>query len=82
MGLGDQLDAVRRSASASGVTVVVDLHGKLVDLTLTQDALRQRPADLATTIRRLTATASTAALTEGLALLTTTIPPTLLPPER
>jgi len=54
MGLGERLDAVRREASASGVTVVVDLHGKLVDLSFTREALTLRPAALAGVIRELT----------------------------
>ena len=78
MGLGERLDAVRREASASGVTVVVDLHGKPVDLAFTREALALRPAELASVIRRLADEAAAAAVAEGLSILADVVPPDLL----
>lgn len=78
MGLGERLDAVRCGASSSGVTVVVDLHGKPVDLTFTREALALRPADLASVIRRLADEAAAAAAAEGLSILADVVPPDLL----
>ncbi|NUT53895.1 MAG: hypothetical protein HOV94_42390 [Saccharothrix sp.] len=79
MGLGERLDAVRCEASASGVTVVVDLHGKPVDLSFTREALTLRPADLADVVRRVADEAAAAALAEGMAILAETVPADLLP---
>ncbi|MEU4443006.1 hypothetical protein AB0K14_27385 [Actinosynnema sp. NPDC050801] len=78
MGLGERLDAVRREASASGVTVVVDLHGKLVDLSFTREALAVRPDELAGLIRRLADEAAAAAVAEGTSILAEVFPPELL----
>ncbi|XVS62547.1 hypothetical protein ACQPYE_30390 [Actinosynnema sp. CA-299493] len=78
MGLGERLDAVRREASASGVTVVVDLHGKPVDLSFTREALALRPAELAGVIRELADEAAAAAVAEGVAILADVVPPDLL----
>ncbi|ONI90190.1 hypothetical protein ALI22I_12740 [Saccharothrix sp. ALI-22-I] len=76
-GLGERLDAVRRETSASGVTVVVDLHGKLVDLSFTREALDLRPTELAGIVRRLTDEAADAALAEGMAVLADVVPANL-----
>lgn len=78
MGLGERLDAVRREASASGVTVVVDLHGKLVDLSFMREALAVRPAELAAVVRRLVDEAAAEALAEGMSVLADVVPPELL----
>jgi hypothetical protein len=78
MGLGERLDAVRREASASGVTVVVDLHGKPVDLAFTREALTLRPAELAGLIRELVDEAAAAAVAEGVAIVADVVPPDLL----
>ncbi len=69
-GLAARLDVIRQSARDGGVSVTVDLYGKLVDLTIDQRAMRQRATDLAALIERLTARATAAALTEGRAALT------------
>ncbi|WP_306749249.1 hypothetical protein [Saccharothrix yanglingensis] len=76
VGLSERLDAVRRGASARGVTVVVDLHGKLVDLAFEREALSMRPHELAGVVRALAEEASEAALAEGTALLADVVPPT------
>ncbi|WP_106618300.1 hypothetical protein [Saccharothrix carnea] len=78
MGLGERLDAVRCEASGSGVTVVVDLHGKPVDLSFTREALTLRPAELADVVRRLADEAAAAAVAEGMAILADVVPPHLL----
>ncbi|MEU5694622.1 hypothetical protein [Actinosynnema sp. NPDC020468] len=72
--LGERLDAIRREASAEGVTVVVDLHGKPVDLAFDRTALTMRPDDLAALVRGLVAQAAADALAEGIAVLTETVP--------
>ncbi|MBY8848905.1 hypothetical protein [Saccharothrix longispora] len=79
VGLSERLDAVRREASARGVTVVVDLHGKLVDLVFEREALSMRPHELAGVVRALAEEASEAALAEGTALLADVVPPTWSP---
>jgi hypothetical protein len=79
MGLGERLDAVRAEASGRGVTVVVDLHGKPVDLAFTREALSLRPAELAAVIRDLADEAATAAVTEARSILADVVPPDLLP---
>lgn len=78
MGLGERLDAVRAEASASGVAVVVDLHGKLVDLSFTREALAVRPDELARVVRRLADEAAAAAVAEGMSILADVVPPNLL----
>ncbi|MEU4767124.1 hypothetical protein AB0H12_28105 [Actinosynnema sp. NPDC023794] len=78
MGLGERLDAVRREASASGVTVVVDLHGKLVDLSFAREALTLRPAALAGLVRQLADEAAAAAVAEGMSIVADVVPPDLL----
>jgi hypothetical protein len=78
MGLGERLDAVRREASSSGVTVVVDLHGKLVDLSFAREALTLRPDALAGLVRELTAEAAAAAVAVGLAIVADVVPADLL----
>ena len=78
MGLGERLDAVRREASSSGVTVVVDLHGKPVDLSFEREALTLRPAALADLVRRLADEAAAAAVAEGVSILADVVPPDLL----
>ncbi|MBB5804506.1 hypothetical protein F4560_004274 [Saccharothrix ecbatanensis] len=74
MGLGERLDAIRREASASGVTVVVDLHGKPVDLEFTREALSLRPDELAGVVRRLAGEAAAAALADGMAVVGEVVP--------
>ncbi|PRY44558.1 hypothetical protein CLV43_102123 [Umezawaea tangerina] len=78
MGVGERLDAVRCAAEDHGVVVVVDLHGKPVDLTFTREALRMGPADLAAVVRRLTAEAAAAALAEGMAVIGELVPEALV----
>jgi hypothetical protein len=78
MGIGERLDAIRCGAEEHGVAVVVDLHGKLVDLSFTREALRARPAELADAVRRVTADATASALAEGLAVVGELVPESLL----
>lgn len=80
MGIGERLDAIRCAAEAQGVAVVVDLHGKLVDLSFTREALRVRPDELADVVRRLTADAAASALAEGMAVVGELVPASLLTP--
>ncbi|MFT7838950.1 hypothetical protein Q5530_22650 [Saccharothrix sp. BKS2] len=80
MGLGERLDAVRREASGRGVTVVVDLHGKLVDLSFAREALALRPAELAGVVRGLVDEAAEGAVAEGLAVVGEVVPAELLEP--
>ena len=68
--LSAQLDAIRHSVTDGGVSVTVDLHGKLVDLRFDQQAMRLRAAELAAKIHQLTAQAAAAALAEGSRVLT------------
>ncbi|WP_447003200.1 hypothetical protein ACRAKI_26375 [Saccharothrix isguenensis] len=74
MRLGERLDAIRREASAAGVTVVVDLHGKPVDLRFTREALTMRPDELARVVRDLADEAAAAALADGLAVVGEVVP--------
>lgn len=64
------IDQVRgRARSARGeVAVEVDVTGRLLDLTLSDDAMAQRPADLAFLIRETVATAARDAGTQAIAL--------------
>ncbi|MET1072923.1 MAG: hypothetical protein ABWY11_09800 [Umezawaea sp.] len=78
MGVGERLDAIRCGAEEHGVTVVVDLHGKLVDLSFTREALLARPTELADVVRRLTADATASALVEGMAVVGELVPESLL----
>jgi len=80
MGVGERLDAIRGGAEDQGVAVVVDLHGRLVDLSFTREALRSRPAELADVVRRLTADAAEAALAEGMAVVGELVPESVLTP--
>lgn len=79
-GLGARLDAIRREASGRGVTVVVDLHGKPVDLSFTRESLTMRPDELAGVVRELVDEAAGDALAEGLAAVAEVVPPDLLAP--
>lgn len=80
MGLGERLDAIRREASGRGVAVVVDLHGKLVDLSFTREALAMRPEELAGVVRALVDEAAAGAVAEGVAVVGEVVPPELLAP--
>jgi hypothetical protein len=68
--LSAKLGTIRQRASDADVSVTVDLHGKLVALTIDPKTLTQRPDALATTIKRLTDQAAAAALSAGIAVLT------------
>lgn len=68
-GLRDQLDAITGSVSEDGVSVTVDLHGKLIGLTLDQHVMTSRPTELAARVQRLAAFAATDALAAGMAVL-------------
>ena len=82
MGLGDQLDEVRGEASGDGVSVTVDLHGKLVGLDFDRTALSLRPDDLAAVVRRLAAEAAADALARGTAVLAEVAPASWLDDQR
>jgi hypothetical protein len=58
-----------RESGDHGVTVTVNVDGRLIDLDLTDDALRLGAAGLAAEIHRLTRRAAAAALAEGSAIL-------------
>ncbi|MFD7658302.1 hypothetical protein ACFV4N_30380 [Actinosynnema sp. NPDC059797] len=80
MGLGERLEAIRREASGRGVTVVVDLHGKLVDLSFAREALTMRPDELAGVVRGLVDEAAAGAVEEGMAVVGEVVPAELLEP--
>lgn len=73
-GYGAQLAAIRASAAADGVSVVVDLHGALVDLRFDRWALNRPPGELAGMIRRLASDAGADALRQGRELLGDLLP--------
>ncbi|WP_051767766.1 YbaB/EbfC family nucleoid-associated protein [Amycolatopsis vancoresmycina] len=73
-GYGERLAAIRASAADGGVTVVVDLHGALVDLRFERRALTRSPHELAELIRRLAAEAGTDALQQGQEVLGDLLP--------
>lgn len=66
---GTRLAAIRASAEADGVSVLVDLHGALVDLRFDRWALNRSPRELADLIRRLAAEAGAETLRQGRELL-------------
>jgi hypothetical protein len=75
-GYGARLAAIRASAAADGVSVLVDLHGALVDLRFDRWALNKPPRELAALIRRLAEEAGVDALRQGRELLGDLLPPT------
>jgi hypothetical protein len=64
-GFGARLAAIRAAAAEDGVSVVVDLHGALVDLRFDRWALNRSPGELAGVIRRLASDAGADALRQG-----------------
>jgi hypothetical protein len=73
-GYGARLAAIRASAADDGVSVVVDLHGALVDLRFDRWALHKPPGELAGLIRRLASKAGADALRQGRELLGDLLP--------
>ncbi|MGV9361281.1 hypothetical protein [Amycolatopsis sp. NPDC003731] len=73
-GYGARLAAIRASAADDGVSVVVDLHGGLVDLRFDRWALSKPPGELARLIRWLAAEAGADALRQGRELLGDLVP--------
>ncbi|MCR6483742.1 hypothetical protein M8542_13030 [Amycolatopsis sp. OK19-0408] len=73
-GFGAQLAAIRAPASDDGVSVVVDLHGALVDLRFERWALNRPPRELADLIRRLASEAGAETLRQGRELLGALLP--------
>jgi hypothetical protein len=71
---GARLAAIRASAAADGVVVVVDLHGALVDLRFERRALDRPPHALAELIRRLAGDACAEALGQGREVLGDLLP--------
>jgi hypothetical protein len=64
-GFGARLAAIRAAVAEDGVSVVVDLHGALVDLRFDRWALNRSPGELAGVIRRLASEAGADALRQG-----------------
>ncbi|MET8849539.1 hypothetical protein [Amycolatopsis sp. NPDC004625] len=83
-GYGARLAAIRAPAADSGVSVVVDLHGALVDLRFERRALTLPPPELAALVRRLAGDAGAAALRQGREVLGELLPAELRdgPPRR
>ncbi|MEV7044407.1 hypothetical protein [Amycolatopsis sp. NPDC051061] len=73
-GFGARLAAIRASAADDGVSVVVDLHGALVDLRFDRRALNRSPRELAGVIRLLASEAGADALREGREVLGDLLP--------
>jgi hypothetical protein len=73
-GYGARLAAIRAPAAADGVSVVVDLHGALVDLRFDRWALNRPPRELAGLIRRLASDAGVDALRQGREVLGDLLP--------
>lgn len=73
-GYGARLAAIRAAAADDGVSVVVDLHGALVDLRFDRWALNKPPGELAGLIRRLASEAGADALAQGRDLLGDLLP--------
>jgi hypothetical protein len=73
-GYGTRLAAIRVSAADDGVSVVVDLHGALVDLRFDRWALNRSPRELAEVIRRLASEAGADALRQGREVLGEVLP--------
>lgn len=73
-GYGARLASIGAAASADGVSVLVDLHGALVDLRFDRWALNRPPRELADLIRRLAAEAGADALRQGREVLGELLP--------
>ncbi|MGH3434509.1 MAG: hypothetical protein ACRDQB_16915 [Thermocrispum sp.] len=68
--LGATLDAINRTVRDDTVVVTVNLHGKLIGLELSEQAMNLPSADLAERISGATAEAAAAALADGLQAVT------------
>ncbi|WP_328615807.1 hypothetical protein OHS18_02910 [Amycolatopsis sp. NBC_00355] len=73
-GYGARLALIRATAAADGVSVVVDLHGCLVDLRFDRWALNRSPGELAGMVKRLAADAAADALRQGREVLGELLP--------
>lgn len=73
-GYGARLAAIRAAAAGDGVSVVVDLHGGLVDLRFDPWALRRSPGELAGVVCRLAEEAGADALRQGREVLGDLLP--------
>lgn len=67
--IGIELARTQRQLAENGVRVTVNLHGKLIDLDLDQQAMALPPDELAALVRRLAAAASIGALADAIAKL-------------
>ncbi|MEV7098930.1 hypothetical protein AB0M80_39480 [Amycolatopsis sp. NPDC051045] len=81
-GYGARLAAIRAAAADDGVSVVVDLHGALVDLRFDRWALDKPPGELAGLVRRLASEAGADALRQGRELLGDLLPEEAEPAAR
>jgi hypothetical protein len=75
-GYGGRLALIRAPAAADGVSLVVDLHGALVELRFDRWALNRSPGELAGLVKRLAAEAAADALRLGRAVLGELLPET------
>jgi hypothetical protein len=73
-GYGAWLASIRAAAAADGVSVVVDLHGALVELRFDRWALNRSPGELAGLVKRLAADAAVDALRQGREVLGELLP--------
>lgn len=67
--LSGRLDAVRHTAESCGVRATVDLHGRLLDLTIDHTAIRLPPFELAARIKAVSDQAAAGSLAAGLDVL-------------
>jgi hypothetical protein len=81
-GYGARLALIRAPAAADGVSLVVDLHGALVELRFDRWALNRSPGELAGVVKRLAAEAAADALRQGREVLGEVLPEPEPPDER
>jgi hypothetical protein len=77
-GVFERLAAITSSIVEGGITVTVNLDGRLIGLELTDEAVRLDPTRLAEEIFRLTQQASASAVADGLAVLEPVAGPDLM----
>lgn len=67
--LSTKLATITADAAEDGVSLTVDLHGKLIGLSFDRQAMAVRPDELAARIQRLCENATVAAMADGVAAL-------------